>query len=183
MKTKDSAPIRLHSFIMQVVDAWNKDRADDPKAMPSAARVTKTIWDAEETSRMASVRDSANSLTIADVLEAQAKEYFGGHHWQEMEDYINRLSPEDAAGRGLRGRRRTRAPRGHDREGMAGTVRRKRHAGKGNPAPTLACHDGLISKYNGAMAATADAGMRRTRAATDGGAPGLSAHRAQLGTG
>ena len=95
MTTEHSDHVKLHSFIMQLVDDWNRDRAEDPEAMPSAARVTKMIWNAEETGQMASVRNSANSLTIADVLEVQAKEYFGGHHWQEMEDYINRISPAE----------------------------------------------------------------------------------------
>jgi len=92
---KDSHPrVFLHTFIMNLVDDWNRDRADSPdEKIPSAAEVTRTIWDAEETDRGACLNDDANSLTIADVLEAEAKEHFGGHQWQEMEDYINRLTP------------------------------------------------------------------------------------------
>jgi hypothetical protein len=84
--------IQLHSFIMKLVEDWNRNRAQNPEGVPSATEVTRTIWDAEETNRLAVVPDSANSLTLADLLKEQAIEYSGGHQWREMEDYINHLS-------------------------------------------------------------------------------------------
>lgn len=86
--------IKLHSFIMRLVNQWNRDREQDSDGVPTAAEVTRTIWDAEETIG-ADVSNNANSFTIADVLEVQAKEFFGGQHWDEMEDYINRLTPAE----------------------------------------------------------------------------------------
>lgn len=88
--------IKLHRFIMQLVDAWNRDRQEDPEDMPTAVAVTKTIWAAEETVP-SDLSDNANALRIADILEVQAKEFFGGHQWSEMEDYINRLTPDERA--------------------------------------------------------------------------------------
>ena len=77
---------------MKLAEDWNRERAQNPEGVPSAAEVTRTIWDAEETNRLAVVSDSANSLTLADLLQEQAIEYFGGHQWREMENYINHLS-------------------------------------------------------------------------------------------
>src|SRR5207245_935549 len=85
--------MKLHTFILKLVDAWNSDRQEDPEGIPTAAEVTRTIWDAEETGRGACLSSDANALTIADVLEVEAKEHFGGRRWKEMEDYINRLTP------------------------------------------------------------------------------------------
>lgn len=90
MKGQKHARVDLHAFIIRLVDDWNRDRAEDPGTMRSAVRVTKTIWAAEETTS-AFLNDDANSLTIADVLKHQAIEFFGGHQWREMEEYINRL--------------------------------------------------------------------------------------------
>ncbi len=115
--------VPLHSFIMNLVDDWNKsrdeenaeidawneerreervagdawanERFEDPDRIPSAVEVTKTVWDAEETGGNCVLRNDANTLTIADVLEIQAIEYFGGQGWQDMEDYINRLTPSE----------------------------------------------------------------------------------------
>lgn len=92
MQPQDATRIQLHSFIMNLVEGWNRDRAQNPEGVPSATEVTRTIWDAEETNRLAVVSDSANSLTLADLLKEQAIEYFGDHQWREMEDYINHLS-------------------------------------------------------------------------------------------
>ena len=85
--------VALHSFIMDLVDAWNSDRNEDPDEMPSAASVTRTVWEAAETNLMFIVPEDAGALTIADVLETAGKDCFGGHRWNDMEDYINRLTP------------------------------------------------------------------------------------------
>jgi hypothetical protein len=79
---------------MRLVNQWNRDREQDSDGVPTAAEVTRTIWNAEETIG-ANVSNNANSLTIADVLEVQAKEFFGGQRWDEMEEYINRLTPAE----------------------------------------------------------------------------------------
>ena len=115
-------PISLHSFILTLVYSWNEDRLkeqaecdetdeepveesvnrmddrdnnwfDDRHRMPSAAAVTRTIWDADETGGWWCLGEDDNPSTIADVLEFVGKDCFGGWQWQEMENYINRLTP------------------------------------------------------------------------------------------
>lgn len=117
-----AVPVSLHSFIMACLDDWNKDRLaeqaawneerleeqaemdeddwnedqlENPHGMKSAAKVTKTIWDADETGGLCFLEDNANTLTIADYLKFVAIDFFGGHQWHEMEDYINRLTPSE----------------------------------------------------------------------------------------
>jgi len=97
MELESAKGIKLHSFIMKLVEQWNQDGGEDADGMPTAAEVTRTIWNAEETIG-ADVPKNANSFTIANVLEAQAKEYFGSARWEEMEHYINRLMPREREG-------------------------------------------------------------------------------------
>ena len=94
-KSDAKSRVQLHYFIMKLVDQWNRDRDQDPQGIPTAAEVTKTIWAAEEVNCMFEVNEKSNALTIADAIETAGVECFGGQQWTEMEDYINRLSPEE----------------------------------------------------------------------------------------
>jgi|GEM_PF-3383892 len=96
MQSQNATRIQLHPFIVHLIEDWNRGRALHPSDTPSAAEVTRLIWDSEETGGTAYFPDdNANPLHLADLLKAISKDYFGGHQWRAMEDYINRLTAKE----------------------------------------------------------------------------------------
>ena len=96
MQAPHAPRTELHSFIVHLIEDWNRGRTQHPNDTPSATEVTRPIWDAEETGGTAYFpNDNASPLHLADLLKSVSKDYFGGHQWREMEDYINRLTPKE----------------------------------------------------------------------------------------
>lgn len=96
MQPRDPTRVNLHSYIVRLAEDWEKARTLGPENQPTATEVTRLIWDAEETGGTAYFPDAnASPLHLADLLRSISKNYFGGHQWSAMEDYINRLTSKE----------------------------------------------------------------------------------------